>query len=396
MPLTVEIPSAEQAVDGVVVNLSAAGLACVLQLALAEGEQVRCRFRPALGEERLEILAEVVWQHAAGGEDSLYGMRFIDLSNDNRERIAAVVHERTFGTAGEWPLPVMPAAAPTAGRRVSPYLTAAFGLVAGIGLSLVLSLVPSFVADCRAQPVPEPRAITRGATAEAAKPAGSPVVDAPLDYAGIDATERGDSAPMLTIGDEKHASASPAVPVAPKSAVSPAVAAAAPVAPKPAAGPAVAAAAPAPASATVPASKSMAATPSATSTGTVATTDPPSTTSAGATTAPTPAVSASSAHKLSTAVTSKGLDISLRVDRPAATYKTFWLDHPRRLVVDVPGVRNGLDGTDFAIVGPLASRLRVGTHEDKVRFVVYTAEKIGSAAQVHFHGITVLVSLSKH
>ena len=361
-----------------VVNLSAAGLACVLQLVLAEGEQVRCRFRPALGEERLEILAEVVWQHAAGGEDSLYGMRFIDLSNDNRERIAAVVHERTFGTAGEWPLPVMPAAAPTAGRRVSPYLTAAFGLVAGIGLSLVLSLVPSFVADGRAQPMPEPRAITRGTTAETAKPAGSPVVDAPLDYAGIDATERGDSAPMLTIGDEKHASASPAVPVAPKSAVSPT------------------AAAPAPASATVPASKSMAATTSATSTGTVATTDPPSTASAGATTGPTPAVSGPSVHKLSTAVTSKGLDISLRVDRPAATYKTFWLDHPRRLVVDVPGVRNGLDGTDFAIAGTLASRLRVGTHEDKVRFVVYTAEKIGSEAQVHFHGNTVLVSLSKH
>ena len=53
-PLQVEAPDVDEPCDGVVVNLSATGLACVLPLPLHPGERVACRFRPALGEQHIE------------------------------------------------------------------------------------------------------------------------------------------------------------------------------------------------------------------------------------------------------------------------------------------------------------------------------------------------------
>jgi hypothetical protein len=99
-------------------------------------------------------------------------------------------------------------------------------------------------------------------------------------------------------------------------------------------------------------------------------------------------------HKLSTTATANGLEIKLRVDRPVGDYKTFWVDNPRRLVVDIPGGHSALDATEYKLSNPLASRVRVGVHGDKVRFVVDTTDKTSESVQAHAHGQTLVIGLA--
>src|SRR5262249_27123776 len=68
--------------------------------------------------------------------------------------------------------------------------------------------------------------------------------------------------------------------------------------------------------------------------------------------------------------TDDGVDLTLLTDGPVDTWKTFWLDAPRRLVVDLPGRKSGFSSHTYMIQSGLASRLRTGVHPDKTRFVI--------------------------
>ncbi len=284
VPVAVGVCGTDQPVDGVIVNICERGLACVLPVALHEREIVECCFRPALGEQHLTLAAEVVWRRQAGGEDSAYGLCFTELGVAEGERIDALVKERSEGRAAEWTLPLVPESAVTVSEkreRMSPYMSGALGLAAGVVISLILSFVPSLMLG-----------------------------EAPVEVA-----------PKVT-----PVEAPPAPPVEPARAE-----VVLPVAPEPApalAGPA------------------------------------------------------------------QTFEVELAVDRPVDTYKSFWLANPRRLVVDIPGVRHAAGAKDLELQSPLASRVRLGTHGDTARFVVDVAAEAAEEVPVRVHGNGLVLTLA--
>ena len=85
----------------------------------------------------------------------------------------------------------------------------------------------------------------------------------------------------------------------------------------------------------------------------------------------------------------------LRTDGPVAKHKSFWLQNPRRFVVDVPGRRNAFDRLNYELNHPLAERLRVGQHPDKVRFVVETSEDVLRKARLTPENDTLIIDLKR-
>ena len=85
----------------------------------------------------------------------------------------------------------------------------------------------------------------------------------------------------------------------------------------------------------------------------------------------------------------------LRTDGPVAKHKSFWLKNPRRFVVDVPGRRNAFDRLAYELNHPLAERLRVGQHPDKVRFVVETSEDVLRKARLTPEDDTLIIDLKR-
>ena len=85
----------------------------------------------------------------------------------------------------------------------------------------------------------------------------------------------------------------------------------------------------------------------------------------------------------------------LRTDGPVAKHKSFWLQNPRRFVVDVPGRRNAFDRLAYELNHPLAERLRVGQHPDKVRFVVETSEDVLRKARLTPENDTLIIDLKR-
>jgi hypothetical protein len=85
----------------------------------------------------------------------------------------------------------------------------------------------------------------------------------------------------------------------------------------------------------------------------------------------------------------------LRTDGPVAKHKSFWLKNPRRFVVDVPGRRNAFDRLTYELNHPLAERLRVGQHPDKVRFVVETSEDVLRKARLTPENDTLIIDLKR-
>ncbi len=65
-----------------------------------------------------------------------------------------------------------------------------------------------------------------------------------------------------------------------------------------------------------------------------------------------------------------GVLVHLRADGAIAQAETFTLDEPARLVVDLPGLANGMDVPNLAVGTAQVSRIRIGAHPDKVRLVV--------------------------
>ncbi|MBI3178225.1 MAG: PilZ domain-containing protein, partial [Deltaproteobacteria bacterium] len=140
-PMAVRLESGGDTYLGAVLNLSTRGVACTVPAAASAGERVWVKFQLGLAEEAVHLLCEVIWRSDGQSGDPIYGLRFASLTPDEEARISAAVSERSLGRAGEWPLPVIPE--PVQVRRGgSSVVSAAAGMVAGIVLALVLSVLP--------------------------------------------------------------------------------------------------------------------------------------------------------------------------------------------------------------------------------------------------------------
>jgi hypothetical protein len=364
-PVVVHIPGEAEPCDGVIVNLSDAGLACVLPLELDDGERISCRFRPALGEDHLTVEAEVVWRRDAGDADVLYGLRLLDLSPDIAERLHDVVRERSEGRAGAWPLPLVP----TDKAGPSPYMMAVVGMALGAVLSLGISFLPDVVfgsggkaADTLAEPVSpgaqvvtlteKPRPLSLDGTSTAApSPATAPAQD-DAEHAGRFAAPT--PAPAPAAEPKPVVEAKPAVEARPLVRPEPAVEAKPVVEAKPAVAPAHAAEArPEVVKARHP----------------------------------------GRGHSLEQHQAARAAELTLFADHNPTGVKTFWMDSPRRLVVDALGAHSAMDASEYRMAGPLATRVRVGVHPDRVRFVIETLP--GVSADVKAKGSAVSVQLSR-
>lgn len=74
--------------------------------------------------------------------------------------------------------------------------------------------------------------------------------------------------------------------------------------------------------------------------------------------------------------TTRGVEVELRADGPADSYTSFWLENPKRFVVDVQGRDSGFESASVAFAHPLISRMRIGRHSDKVRYVLEVASEV--------------------
>ncbi len=307
-PVAVRLESGGDTYLGAVLNLSTCGVACTVPAEAGTGERVWLKFKLGLAEEALHLLCEVIWRNERQTGDPIYGLRFASLTPDEEARIGAAVSARSEGRAGEWPLPVVPeASAPR--RGASPVVSAAAGMVAGIALALLLSVLPKVGVS---QPPPMKTAAPWRAEEPAAQSASLPV-----------------SAPAAVVR-----------PARPE---------------------------PAPDQSAAPALLPKRAAPAA----------------------------AGEAPALRPLGTPDRVEIALLVDGPPGEHTSFWLDNPRRLVVDVHGRKNGFAQRTLLIDHPLAKRIRVGQHPDKVRFVIETAPDVAPNASMHAKGEALVVALRR-
>ncbi len=59
-----------------------------------------------------------------------------------------------------------------------------------------------------------------------------------------------------------------------------------------------------------------------------------------------------------------------------SSYNTIQLDDPARLVIDIPGVKDGLAKKVYSPQSSLVDKIKVGQHPGKVRFAVYFKGRI--------------------
>ncbi len=346
---------------GAVLNLSLTGLSCALPCALSEGEELVVHFRLALAEPEVACRAIVVWRRRADATQDLYGLRLLEMDAALSARIGAAVRERVEGRAGAWPLPVVPTAAPIEEtRHPHPLLTGALGMVAGAVVAVVATLVPRVGTSQTLTPAHALASVAPAvlaATSQAGSDAGPDVGPSAVARQGEGTTEVAppEAPPRAEEPDAEPVAATTASPEA--RAPEGAEAAPEPQHEVPVAAPLFEVEAP-----------------------------------------PAPAVASSDVGSLPVLPSSGDdslLALTLTTDGPVDTYKSFWLDSPRRLVIDVDGRKSALGSPDFAIAHALASRLRVGSHGDKVRFVIEAAEATSPHAQLRRDGDALIVELRR-
>ena len=351
VPLDVMVEGDSELYRGAVLNLSTTGIACALPLELAPGQRIWVRFKLGLAEDPLSLLCAVVWRRDLDPQHVLYGVQFTSLTDDEAQRIGSTVRERLEGRAGDWPLPMMPTpeqVRPVARRQQSSWSSAAFGMIGGMGLALVLSALPH-VFGTGTQDLDEDLPLPSAAIAEAPVPEALPPLATPVTIGAQGAARPGEVAmapeppvpeleapvPVVTAKVEERA-VKPSEPVVKPSE---------PAAPKVAQ--AVAKPAPAP---TKPASDLL-----------------PRKATGGAT------------------------EVTLASGSAAAKPHAFWLDNPRRYVVDVPGKR---DAKTPEPKGALVNKVRVGSYQDKTRYVLEVASNVQDA-RVEPRGNALVVTLSR-
>ena len=335
-------------VDGVITNLSSEGLACVSAADFDPGTQIEISFQMDLSNEPLDITTEVLWRRYPESGDPCYGLRFLELSQEQDDAIMGFIRERTEGRASEWSMPALPVlegAQPR--RRGRMALTGSIGLAAGVALALMVALIPA---------------------ADPGEQFGSENVVAPA-AAGVNFNTDTETKSNKLENDleptklEKVAAVLPVV-----EAQAELIEKKTPVEPL----------------ALEPQKALEKVAPVE-----VATVEP----------VQVPVAAQNSTPRASNGIVIEGDDgnvrLVLRTDGPVAKHKSFWLKNPRRFVVDVPGRRNAFDRLAYELNHPLAERLRVGQHADKVRFVVETSEDVLRKARLTPDNDTLIIDLKR-
>lgn len=317
---TLRLLDRDARVDGVITNLSSEGLACVTAADLDPGTQVEISFQMDLSEEPLLICAEVLWRRYPDDGDPCYGLRFLELSQEQDDAIMGFIRERTEGRASEWSMPALPIlegeTQPPRGRLA---FASTVGLSAGVGLALLVALIPSWqsATGIGMEPSLEPAAAGVNFKASADIPATAEQLSGEAEIIKKTASE---------LAPEP----------APPKLVSKA---------KPSAIAEVAKPEPAVVSNVLPKAEPKASTLQ-------------------------PVV------EISMQGDGENVELLLRTSHPVTKHRSFWLKNPRRFVVDVPGGHNAFAKLSYDLNHPLAEKLRVGQHADKVRFVVEVSDEV--------------------
>jgi hypothetical protein len=325
--------------EGVVLNLSLNGLACAVPTELRSGERIWTRFRLALAKEPLKLFCEVLWKRPTPSATAMYGLRFLSLTDDEKRELACVIDERVQGRAAEWPLPVIPDAR-TIAHAAQPSRLPAVGV----------AIAATFIAVSAAWLL-----ITPGSRA------ASP--DRATDKNAAETMSASTAMPAPTPSSLPAAAVSPAVP----------------------------AANPAPA--------------------TTNNTEPTKSASAEKATAASKTTSDTSSKKLprcSSMPTPSSKDDTLRplggrdstevallADGPIDQHAEFWLENPPRLVVDIMHRKSGFSRLSYAISSPLVTKMRVGEHSDKVRFVIEATREVSQEFKVRPKGNSLVVQFKR-
>lgn len=407
----------EETFDVTILNLSQTGIACTGPRGMVPKDRLRLRFRLQLGHEMESFLCEVVWVQETPEEpqritpepndEAHYGMRFVDLDAALAKRVECVVQERTEGRAIEWTLPVMPtidghlgldgehdfvlnpnfdtdlrdATDPFVSHTAAAYELHQTDKVAqilewwqrarrqkntwiGVSAGLFLGLsVALFAAGHRSGPT---LAKSPASAAQHLDFANEPPDAArlPLDLSGetkavpAASTTSSRVAPPMPVGAIEPPRTTPKVIV--QNSTAPVTATKQNKAP---------AQTHKPASPVTRRVKELAAQTA--------------TTSRVEKTRPYIEGGANRATLI------------LTLDKTARMPSTMWMAEPRRLVVDVPGAHAAAQGKTFDLDHPLVSRVRVGQHGDKVRFVAETASAIRSDISTRVVGNTVQIELRR-
>lgn len=355
-PAALRPEGAEEFHDGAVLNLSTRGVAVSTDWPAKPNERVWLQFRLGLAEDPLDLLCEVIWRADHGAGVWLLGLRFASLTREEENRVRIVVTERSEGRAAEWPLPMVPdrVLQPNP-RQTNPWLIAAAGMAAGIGMALAFSVIPSVsVSKAKTSTINVPAPISESLNADdgttaptlAVKPSTASV--APKQKSTADSTsDQIQTEIALPAAKPQSRSSLPEprmVQPTPKIATS------------------------------IPATKSSTLLPRKVSTDTKSQTNE--------------AVLRPTGSKSS-------VELALLTDGPINDHVSFWLDNPKRLVIDVFGRRSGFALKDYRIAHPLVKSLRVGSHHGKVRFVIETANDVSSQVKAKVSGSSLLVELKR-
>lgn len=352
-PATLKPEEFDETCDAAVINLSTTGAAALASIRSRPGQRLWLQFRLGLADkDPINLLCKTIW--CAKTEDGHWalGLHFASLTNEERQKIADIVAERSTGKAGDWPLPIIPDNVGSSQvRRTSPWFSAAAGLAAGIGLTLALSVIPKTYVQSNLA----------------------------LDFATASATQQQDArsdTQVVTKHDVNARSQKKAILVEP-------------VTPK--------ATALVKSSSISSASGNTETTSSKKSLSNVASSALQNKSiSAGL----LPRIDTQTKQKTSQGVlkplgTEQHLELALLVDGPVGRHQTFWLHNPKRLVVDVLGRKNGFIRKSYDIEHPLAKRLRVGQHKEYVRFVIETTNESSQEVRTRIQGKALLVSIQK-
>jgi hypothetical protein len=332
--------------EGVLLNLSSHGLACALSSQLGIGERTWARFRLALASEPLKLLCEVLWSRPAQNAVFLYGLRFVSLNQQEASELNCVIDERVHGRAAEWPLPVIPDTRPSLrpARRTRLPVVGVAAAVVFMAVAGVWLLSPP---GSRAASPMHVRDKAGTVTTTAPKP--TPVET--LIEPGVDEPMAPTAAAVPT--------ATPAHPVATATPSS-----LPPEHPTAAEKPPVALKATAPASRNLPRRASPV---------------PPS----------------PNDDTLRPLGTRDSVELALLTDGPIDEHAEFWLDNPQRLVVDILHRKSGFSRLSYAIDSPLLTKMRVGDHSDKVRFVIETSREVSQEFKVRPRGNSLILRFKR-
>lgn len=369
VPAELRIETVDDPVQGAILNLSEGGLALTVDHELSPGQRFWARFRLNLADVAGDYLCVVAWRRTEPSGATIYGCEFSQLDSDERSALRETIEPRASGIATEWgvELPTQPEVPgynlerPRRRTSLNTRWSTGAGIVAGVLIAAALGWalrsgdgaespgqndVAASVAGGKEVPASNAVLPIRVAGDDGLTHAGPDVVspDA-VDTVQQDAAraESGATGEVGAIGGSTDGS-------------------------------------------TQAASESV----------TVAEAGTP--TDAGTTQGDTGAMGASPSDRSPrveaphVVATDDGVRITLVVDGSVTTHNTFWLENPKRFVVDVTDRGTGFAQSSYALEGPLLQGLRTGRHPDKVRFVLDVDADVSSNVDVNTDGNTVEVT----